>query len=58
MAIEELKDIIAMGMKYDEMLKIWREIEDLSELEAKLALFGLVIQAIGQKEEKRQKENE
>ena len=50
MAIEGIKDIMAMGMKHDKMLKIWREIEELSELEAKLALFGLAIQTIGQKE--------
>ena len=57
MVTEGIKDIMAIGMKHNKMLKIWREIENLSELEAKLALFGLAIQTIGQKEEKRQ-ENE
>jgi len=35
-------------MKYDDILKIWATIDALTEQKAKLALFGLVIQKLGQ----------
>lgn len=38
-------------MDYEKILKIWEQIEALSELKAKLALFGLVIQLTGGKKE-------
>lgn len=34
-------------MKFDDVLKIWAQIEALTEEKAKLALFGLVIQKLG-----------
>ena len=38
-------------MKWDEMLELWATIDALTEQKAKLALFGLVIQRLGQQAE-------
>lgn len=38
-------------MKYDDILKIWATVDALTEQKAKLALFGLVIQKLGQEGE-------
>jgi len=43
---------------YDEMLKIWAQIEALDELKAKLALFGLTIKELGQSKEPKFQEGE